>query len=126
MKTLFKTIVLLLLSLLFIHCKPEPIEPEPIDYRDKWCGDYACNTDYYNNDTTVIVSIKKVNDSLVSISNLYTQVEIQVDTNGHFFERGHFSCDVFSGDLYKDSINFWMGFYLVHNQYYYHYNGIKQ
>ncbi|MBP7102616.1 MAG: hypothetical protein KBA86_05145 [Bacteroidales bacterium] len=32
MKTLFKTIALLLLSLLFIHCKPEPIEPEPKDY----------------------------------------------------------------------------------------------
>ena len=29
MKTLLKTIVLLLLSLLFMHCKPEPIEPEP-------------------------------------------------------------------------------------------------
>ena len=41
MKTLFKTIVLLLLSLLFIHCKPEPIEPiHYIDYNPDICLDF--------------------------------------------------------------------------------------
>jgi hypothetical protein len=41
MKTLLKTIVLLLLSLLFIHCKPEPIEPiHYIDYNPDICLDF--------------------------------------------------------------------------------------
>ncbi|MDD4209715.1 MAG: hypothetical protein PHI52_05180 [Bacteroidales bacterium] len=46
MKTLFKTIVIILLSLLFMHCKPEPIEPEPkkaihyVDYNPDICFDF--------------------------------------------------------------------------------------
>lgn len=121
MKTLFKTIVIILLSLLFIHCKPEPI-----DYRDQWCGDYACNTDYYYNDTTVIVSVNKVNDSMLSFSNIgnHQVDDIRVSINGHFFERKYGSYDVFSGNFHKDSVNFQIGFYL-HFTYYYYFNGTK-
>ncbi|MDD3281378.1 MAG: hypothetical protein PHC83_07385 [Bacteroidales bacterium] len=82
MKTLFKTIVLLLLSLLFVHCKPEPIEPNPeIDYHEKWLGIYECEVSNYTSsgnpmtgetysyDTAykAIVDVAAIGDSMLHI-----------------------------------------------------------
>ncbi|MDY0015867.1 MAG: hypothetical protein RBS13_06620 [Bacteroidales bacterium] len=123
MKTLFKTIVLLLLSLLFIHCKPEPI-----DYRDKWCGDYICN------DSTIRTTVAKVNDSLLSLSvtkiiesncpflNLITPI----DVSGHFYEQNTCNYDAIGGDFYKDSLSFWTLIRLIRVSTTYYYAGVKQ
>ena len=98
MKTILKTIVLLLLSLLFIHCKPEPIEPEPIDYRDKWCGFYDfsiryinesvmennCDTTFYDSGKVYYTADMDEDEINIDIDYFSNQNPIHIDKNGNF------------------------------------------
>jgi len=121
-----KFLSILYLAVFFTACKEkEPIDNDPVnnDYRKEYLGNYKCIRTGNGNDTTLVISVSKVKDSMISILDFVAIV----DQNGHFYYNGinYYGYLGFGGNFYKDSISFMtckggLGSYWCYN-----YNGKK-
>ncbi|HOS17379.1 MAG TPA: hypothetical protein PKX15_10250 [Bacteroidales bacterium] len=130
MKTHIKIVIFIAISLGMMQCKekepePEPIIKKPVDYRDKWCGNYLClkkqtscsiDTACSTIESTEMINVSKVKDSLIKILNVTVKFNLGTknfggsdypdpESNYRVFQ-GHFSGDSIYISTYQGGLGF--------------------
>ena len=128
MKTHVKFCYIIFLVMLFTACiekEPEPIIKKPVDYRDKWCGNYLClkkqtscsiDTACSTIESTEMINVSKVKDSLIKILNVTVKFNLGTknfggsdypdpESNYRVFQ-GHFSGDSIYISTYQGGLGF--------------------
>ena len=144
MKTLFKLFMIIAISLGMMQCKekePEPIIKKPIDYRDKWCGNYSFaimesrhnimnesyDTTFYDSGKVYYTDDMDEDEINIDITFFSNKNPIHIDKNGSFIfpqeermsEKGCF--------VNNDSLYYFFSDWQAHGfSYSYKITGIKQ